>query len=104
MGILGCNGNIYGEEGRMKKLTNEDEVELTKFTGPKKYGSLTVAELMEELRNYPVDMQVWGIKERSDWGYDEETGSYEVTTVEDGQLGRVEQWTTKDGQEVVRLS
>lgn len=88
----------------IEKITAGEEVELTKFDPPKKYSSLTVAELINELQNYPPDMQVWGAKEESHWGYDEKDGSYEVISVEDGQLGRVERWTTEKGIEVVRIS
>ena len=65
---------------------------------------MTVSELIEKLKNYPMDMLVWGAHEESGWNYDEETGSYEVTTFEEGLLQKAEQWTTEDGQEVVRLS
>ena len=65
---------------------------------------MTVSELIEKLKNYPMDMQVWGAMEESGWNYDEEIGSYEVATIKEGPLVQVERWTAEDGQEVVRLS
>lgn len=64
---------------------------------------MTVSELIQELQNYPMDMEVECVSESSEWAWNGEN-SVEVTTTEDGPITKVERWTDKYGIDVVRIS
>lgn len=64
---------------------------------------MTVSELIQELQNYPIDMEVECIRELSNWQWNGEN-SIEVTTTEDGPVTNVERWTNDYGVNVVRIS
>ena len=64
---------------------------------------MKVYEVIERLQDFPMDMVVECIHEETNWDFNGEY-SFEYIKYVDGPVERVERWTNKNGEPVVRIS